>query len=165
MLVSVISEPSLYVNLLLSIFISLYLKYFLAFLSNICTPRFTTDKTGPKKEIKNPPDCTVVQVGDFENYILPNEQFTIYKNLAKLQKCKQEFGKNKCGKIASSLELPVTFDERYFGIIFFPFIDFDFLLSYNKTKNASLPQNSAQLNNVNIGLVTELLLYINIYSS
>ena len=64
---------------------------------------------GPKILPKNHPDCPILCNSVFDNFILADETFA--KTLGSLETCVL-VNNNLCGKIYSSLELPITFDER-----------------------------------------------------
>ena len=67
-----------------------------------------TFRYGPKLLPKNPPDCPVFRV--FDNFILADELFT--KVLQSLKTCVL-VNNNLCTKLYSSLDLSITFDERF----------------------------------------------------
>ena len=52
--------------------------------------------TGPRSLTRNPADCTILDSWVFNNFILGHEFFP-----------------KLCGKLVSSLESPITFDERF----------------------------------------------------
>ena len=58
----------------------------------------------------NPPNYTILNNGVFENFVLANEAFA--KALRIFETC-LSVNNNLCGKLVSSLELPIKFDERF----------------------------------------------------
>ena len=74
-----------------------------------------------------PPDCIILDNCTLENFILADEPFA--KALRIFETCVL-FSNNLCGKLVSSLELPIKFDE-WFEVTSVPFFIADFsLLSY-----------------------------------
>ena len=71
------------------------------------TPVFSN---GPKGLPKNLLDCPIIRKWGFDNSILAEETFA--KRLQSLGTCVL-IDNNLCGKLVSSLELPITFDERF----------------------------------------------------
>ena len=71
------------------------------------TPAFSN---GPKSLPKNHLDCPIISKWGFDNSILAEETFA--KHLQSLGTCLL-INNNLCGKLVSSLELPITFDERF----------------------------------------------------
>ena len=58
----------------------------------------------------NPPYCTIFEISVFDNFVLADGLFA--KALRSLDTC-ASVNNNLCGKLASSLESPITFDERF----------------------------------------------------
>ena len=65
---------------------------------------------GPKKVLRNPPDCHFLCIRVFDNFILAEELFA--KVLQSLETCAL-VNNNLCRKIFSLLETPTTFDESF----------------------------------------------------
>ena len=65
---------------------------------------------GPKRLPKSPPDCTISGNWIFDNFILADETFA--KALRSF-KTSVLVNNNLCGKIFSSLESSITFDESF----------------------------------------------------
>ena len=63
-------------------------------------------RNGPKRLPKNPLDCSILCNWVFDNFILSDELF------AKAFKTCVLVNNNLYGKVASSLELTITFNER-----------------------------------------------------
>ena len=110
---------------LLSAFIPLFTKYFVAFLANIEAPCFTTSspplnvvfKVGSKIENKRSRNCTILDSWVSVNFILNDESFA--KALKSLESY-VSVNDNSCRKLVSSLELLITFDE-WFKVTSVPF--------------------------------------------
>ena len=82
-------------------------------------PVFSND---PRSLPRTPSDCTILDSWVFDNFILADELFT--KALWALETCLSV--NNLCQILVSSLEPPITFDER-FKVTSVPFPDFDLL--------------------------------------
>ena len=82
---------------------------------------------GPKSLPKNPRDWPVLCNSIFHNIILADDLFA--KALRRLETCVL-VNNNLWGKIFSSLESPIIFDERFIKVIPVPFFiaDFNFKL-------------------------------------
>ena len=65
---------------------------------------------GPKSLPKNPTHCTILCNWVFDNFILVDEGFL--KAIWRLENCLL-VNNNLCGKLVSSLELPLSFDEIF----------------------------------------------------
>ena len=110
---------------MLSAFIPLFTKYFVAFLANIEAPCFTTSspplnvvfKVGSKIENKRSRNCTILDSWVSVNFILNDESFA--KALKSLESY-VSVNDNSCRKLVSSLELLITFDE-WFKVTSVPF--------------------------------------------
>ena len=74
---------------------------------------------GPKSLPKNPTHCTILCNWVFDNFILVDEGFL--KAIWRLENCLL-VNNNLYGKLVSSLELPITFDERFnvTSVLLFP---------------------------------------------
>ena len=79
---------------------------------------------GPKSLPKNAPDCPISDDRVFDNFVLADEPFA--KVSQSLKTCVL-VNNNLCGKLVSSLESPITFDER-FKFASVPFFIHDFNL-------------------------------------
>ena len=79
---------------------------------------------GPRSLPKNIPDCTILDSGVFDNFILVDKLFV--KALGSLMAC-VSVSSSLYGKLVASLELAITFDER-FKVIPGPFFIPDFNL-------------------------------------
>ena len=80
------------------------------------------------KGSRNPPNCNILDSLVFDNFILADELYA--KALRRLETC-VSVNKNLCGRLASSLESPITFDKR-FKVTLVPSFILDFnLLSCN----------------------------------
>ena len=66
--------------------------------------------TKPDKGPINPPDCTILDTWVFDNFTLSDELFT--QALRSLEYYRS-VDNNLCLKSVSSLELPITFTERF----------------------------------------------------
>ena len=71
---------------------------------------FSGSKNRPDKGQRISPDCTILDISVFDNFILADELFA--KSLQGLKTC-VSVNDNLCGKLVSSLESPITFDERF----------------------------------------------------
>ena len=72
--------------------------------------RKPVSSNSPKSSTRNPPDCPILDNWVFENIILADEPFI--KDLGILEF--NVLGDNSLrGKLVSSLELPIIFDERF----------------------------------------------------
>ena len=63
----------------------------------------------PDIKVINPPACTILESWVFYIFILADEQFA--KALRGFETC-VTVNNNLCRKLVSSLELPITFDEK-----------------------------------------------------
>ena len=80
---------------------------------------------------RNPPNCTFLDNWIFEDFILANEPFT--KALQIFETCVL-VNNNLCGKLVSSLEFRIKFDER-FKVTSVPLLISDFNLLSCKLGN------------------------------
>ena len=85
---------------------------------------FIKGKPGFSNGPKTPPDCPILCNWVFDNFILADELFA--KAFWSLKTCVL-VNNNLCGKLYSSLELPIAFDER-FKVPSVPFFTPDFNL-------------------------------------
>ena len=67
---------------------------------------------------RTPPDCKILDKWVFENVILADQPFA--KALWIFETC-VSVNNNLCGKLVSSLEFPIKFDER-FKVTSIPFL-------------------------------------------
>ena len=58
---------------------------------------------------RTPPNSTILDNSIFKNFILRDEQFA---NALRIFETYISFNKNLSGKLVSSLEFPIKFDER-----------------------------------------------------
>ena len=79
----------------------------------------------PRSLPRNPPYCIILYNWVFDNLILVDELFT--KGLGRFGTCLL-VNKNSCGKLVSSLELPIIFDDnlKTISVLFF-IADFNLL--------------------------------------
>ena len=92
---------------------------------------FSINPAGFNKEDKidkgpiRPPNCTVLDSRVYDNFILADEPFTTA--LHRFETCRSDNNNNLCRKSASSLESPITFDQK-FRVTSVPAFIFDFNL-------------------------------------
>ena len=125
LLVRVIPEPVTYY--LLNLCFCLSRKYFPKFRAIYVSFLATLDKIFPKIGLsrRTPPNCTILDNWIFENFILADEPF------AKALRIFETYvlvSNNLCGKLVSSLEFPIKFDER-FKVNLVPFFIADFQIA------------------------------------
>ena len=110
MFVRVIPEQLPVIYSFLNLSICLSRKYIPKFLAISVLAIF--DKTFPKISMSQitPPDCTNLDNWVFKNFILADQPFA--KALSVFETY-VSFNNNLCGKLVSSLELPIKTDERF----------------------------------------------------
>ena len=81
-------------------------------------------RNGPRSLTRNPLHCPILYKWDFDDLILVGELFA--EALRSRETCVL-VNNNLCGKLYSSLELPIIFDER-FKVTSVPFFILDFSL-------------------------------------
>ena len=86
-------------------------------------PSFSIAYIDFRKGFINPPNCIILDSRLFDNFVLTGE----HEPLQGLETCASN-NNNFCGKLVwSSLELPITYDER-FKVTSAPFVISDFNL-------------------------------------
>ena len=77
--------------------------------SGLSTFYWRQTRNGPSSLPKNPPDCPILCIWTFGNFILADE--LLARALQSLGTCVLA-NNNLSGKLVSPLELPITFDEN-----------------------------------------------------
>ena len=103
---SVINFKSLSHSSTLEIIVSLFSSNF----SPIFSINFSGFSKGERPKGKKPPNYAILNSCIFDNFVLADE--LLEKCLQGLDTC-LSVNKNLCGKLVSSLEPPITFDERF----------------------------------------------------